>query len=192
MRAETSQEAYRASLLDANRAVIDRIRSTVASLSAEEIARRPPNGGWSIGEVLEHLIVSADSYLAVIRARLKESDRRSQPDSMWKPSFIGGLFVQSFRSPRKMWAPRMYKPGPSPRLHVLEEFLRRQEDVGRVIAEAGEVDWRRTRFTSPVTSLVRMNLGDALTVLVAHAERHAKQIDRVRRANAKEPELASR
>jgi hypothetical protein len=101
---------------------------------------------------------------------------------MWKPSLIGGLFVRSFRSPRKMWAPKIYKPGPAPRPRVLEEFLRRQEDVGGVIAEASELDWSRTRFTSPVTSLVRMNLGDALTVLVVHAERHAAQIERVKAA----------
>jgi hypothetical protein len=34
-----------------------------------------------------------------------------------------------------------------------------------------------------------MNLGDALTVLVVHAERHAAQIERVREAITTSPEL---
>jgi len=63
---------------------------------------------------------------------------------------------------------------------VLEEFLARQEDVGRLIAEAGTMDWRRVRMSSPVVPLLRMNLGDALTILVVHAERHAGQIERVK------------
>ena len=74
----------------------------------------------------------------------------------------------------------MYKPGPTARPRVLEEFLQRQEEVGRLIAEAGTMDWRRVRMRSQVLPIVRMNLGDALTVLVVHAERHAGQIERVK------------
>jgi hypothetical protein len=44
------------------------------------------------------------------------------------------------------------------------------------------MDWRRVRMRSPVAPLLRMNLGDALTVLVVHAERHAGQIERVKAA----------
>jgi hypothetical protein len=34
------------------------------------------------------------------------------------------------------------------------------------------------RFGSPVTALIRLNLGDGFLILVAHAERHFGQIDR--------------
>jgi DinB superfamily len=188
-----AQDAYRQRLLDANRAVIERIRDVVSGVPEAERSRRPPNGGWSIGEVLEHLIVSADSYLERLRTIIPHRGQTS-PDAsrMWKPSLMGGLLVRSFRSPRKMRAPKIYKPGPTPRARVLDEFLQRQEEAGRLIAQSADMDWHRVRFVSPVTSLVRMNLGDALTVLVAHAERHAVQIERVRAANAKEPQLASR
>jgi hypothetical protein len=188
-----AQDAYRQSLLEANRAVIGRIRDTVSSLPEAELSRRPPNGGWSIGEVLEHLIVSADSYLERLRPILAQGKRAgADPNRTWKPSLMGGLLVQSFRSPRKMRAPKIYKPGPAPRPRVLEEFLERQDEAGRLLADSADMDWHGVRFVSPVTSLIRMNLGDALTVLVAHAERHAEQIERVRAANAKQPELASR
>jgi hypothetical protein len=188
-----AQDAHRKTLLDANRAVIERIRDTVSGLPEAELTRRPPNGGWSIGEVLEHLIVSADSYLERLRTILaKEQRAGADPHRTWKPSLMGGLLVQSFRSPRKMRAPKIYKPGPAPRPRVLEEFLQRQEETGRLIARSADMDWHGVRFVSPVMSLIRMNLGDAFTVLVAHAERHAEQIERVRAANAKQQELASR
>jgi hypothetical protein len=188
-----SQAQHRDNLLAANRTVIGRIRDTVSGLPDAELRRRPPNGGWSIAEVLEHLIVSADSYLERLRPILaKEQRAGADPSRTWKPSLMGGLLVQSFRSPRKMRAPKIYKPGPAPRPRVLEEFLHRQEEAGRLLTQSGDMDWHGVRFVSPVTSLIRMNLGDALTVLVAHAERHAEQIERVRAANAKQSELASR
>ena len=130
--------------------------------------------------MLEHLIVSADSYLAVMRT-LVEQGRPSaaHEDAMWKPTLAGGILVWSFRSPRKLPAPRSYKPGPSPRPRVLDEYLERQEEVGRLITESARLDWRGLRMRSPVAPILRMNLGDALTILVTHAERHAGQIERV-------------
>ena len=183
MPAPVSQASYRDNLLRANRAVIDRIRAIVAPVSANAMLRRPPNGGWSIAEVLEHLIVSADSYLGMLRPIVeREKGRGSAGDATWKPTLMGGLLVGSFRSPRKRPAPRIYQPGPTPRAQALEEFIKRQEQVGRLLSEAGALDWRGIRVRSPVISLIRMNLGDALTVLVVHAERHAGQIERVKAA----------
>ena len=181
MASAISQSAHRERLLEANRAVIGRIRDTVTGIGPDALTRRPANGGWSIAEVLEHLIVSADSYLEPLRTILQRKDEtRAQADGTWKPSLMGGLLAQSLRNPRKLPAPKSYKPGASPRPRVLDEFLRRQEDVGRFIAETGAMDWRGVRMRSPVMPLLRMNLGDALTILVVHAERHAGQIERVK------------
>ncbi len=39
---------------------------------------------------------------------------------------------------------------------------------------------RKLRMTSPVTPLVRrLNLGDAFVIIVVHAQRHMRQIERV-------------
>src|SRR5688572_30027178 len=177
----TSQSQHRETLITANRAVIARIRDSVRDVPAHALTRRPPNGGWSIAEVLEHLIVSADSYLIRLRSLVKaKNGGLADAHAMWKPTLMGGLLASSLRSPRRMRAPRRYKPGPAPRPRVLEEFLQRQEDVGRLLTETGTRDWRRVRMRSPVLPIINMNLGDALTVLVVHAERHAAQIERVK------------
>jgi DinB superfamily len=181
MAGPVSQRAHRDSLLEANRAVIGRIRDAVSTVAPDALTRRPAAGGWSIAEVLEHLIVSADSYLKSLRIIVQRKDAaRAQSDSMWKPSLMGGLLAQSLRNPRKLPAPKSYKPGPSPRPRVLDEFLQRQEELGRILTEAAPMYWRRVRMRSPIAPILRMNLGDALTVLVVHAERHAGQIERVK------------
>jgi uncharacterized damage-inducible protein DinB len=183
MSAAVLQTTHRARLLDANRAVIGRIRGAVSRMEPVDLHRRPPTGGWSVAEVLEHLTVSADSYLDALRTLAGRTDGRAATESTtWKPSMMGGLLTASLRGDRKLPAPKVYKPGPEPRAQVLEEFLRRQEEVGRLLVETSNLDWRRAPFTSPVSRLMRMNIGDALTVLVVHAERHAGQIERVLKA----------
>ena len=182
------QAAYRTSLLDANRAVIARIRDSVSGVAPEVLLRPPPAGGWSIAEVLEHLIISADSYLEVVRRITREhAGSRADATTAWKPSLMGGMLAESLRNPRKLPAPKMYKPGPTPRAGVLDEFLRRQEEVGSLIVDAGDLDWRRVRMRSPVLPIIRMNLGDALTIPVVHAQRHAAQIERVLHAVGEDP-----
>lgn len=173
------QHVHSAALLQANRAVIQRIRDAVSTLSPSDLMRHPPGGGWSVGEVLEHLIISADSYLETLRPIVAAKNGHAvTSETMWRPSLMGGLLVNSFKSPRKRRAPKIYRPGPSPRPRALEELVARQEELARLIAAAGDKEWRRVRLRSPVTPLVRMNLGDAFAVLVTHAERHAGQIER--------------
>jgi uncharacterized damage-inducible protein DinB len=174
------QRRHREKLLQENEAVIARVRARLSGVSPDRLARRPASGGWSVAEVLEHLIVSADSYLTTMRPLIRE--QRGGPvdgNAVWTPTIMGGLLASSLRNPRKLPAPRSYKPGPTPRSGAPAEFLRRQEEVGRLIADAGTMDWRRVKMRSPVAPILRMNLGDALTILVVHAERHAGQIERV-------------
>ncbi len=181
MAAPVSQASYRDSLLQANRAVIDRIRTAAAPMSAAALLQRPRSGGWSVAEVLEHLTISAESYLDRLRPIVERgTGPTASPDATWKPTLMGGLLVGSFRSARKMRAPRIYRPGPTPRPQVLEEFVKRQEELRRLVNEAARFDWRSVHFRSPAIPLIRMNLGDAFTVLVVHAERHAGQIERVK------------
>ena len=58
-------------------ALIDRIASLARPLDPERLVRRPPNGGWSVGHVLEHLCVTSELYEPPIRALL----RSARPDA---------------------------------------------------------------------------------------------------------------
>jgi hypothetical protein len=185
--AAVNQLDYRDRLVDANRAVVSRIRDAVEGVAPDALTRRPPAGGWCIAEVLEHLVISADSYLEMLRTALEgEKGRPPSPNAWWKPTLMGGLLVGSFRSPRRMRAPKIYRPGPTPRPRVLEAFIERQEEVARLITQGSHLDWSRIRVRSPAISLITMNLGDAFAVPVVHAERHAAQIERIKAAIALE------
>lgn len=142
----------------------------------------PPEGGWSIGQVLEHLCIANEGYLERIGAIARDlhAPRASSPQAEWRPSWMGGMLASSLAAPRRLRAPRRFRPGPRPRPQVLDEFLQRQTQMGELLVVVADFDWRRNRTTSPISPLIRLNLGDCFAIVVVHGARHMAQIERIR------------
>jgi hypothetical protein len=175
-----SQQEQRARLIERTRHTDARLREIVAPLDDERLRWTTGEDVWSIGQALEHLCVANDSYLDAIRPLVSAPDApRAASDVPWKPTLIGRLMVSSFRSPRKIPTPRIYRVGPVIRPDVAREFFRREDELLALLDRAAPLDWRRIRMRSPVTPLVRLNLGDAFAILVEHTARHLGQIERL-------------
>jgi len=172
------QEPYRLGLLDQIMVLNARTQALAGLRPEQELALRPPDGGWSAGQVFEHLCVSHDSYLDTVEPLLAGAPRAAPPPS-WRPTLGGTLLVRTFESRRRVPAPRIYRPAPMPRPRVVTEFLRRQGRLTRQLEEASTIPWVRVRTRSPITRLIRLNLGDCFTILVRHAARHMGQVERV-------------
>jgi hypothetical protein len=177
-----NQEEYRRALAADAAANAARLRELGSELDEDRLRRRPAEGGWSVGEVYEHLCVSDDSYLVRMRSILARPDTPRAPLGAveWRPSLAGGMLANGLRGERKLPSPRAYKPGPTPRPNVVAEYLKRQTELARMLDDAARLEWRRIRLGSPVLGLIRMNLGDCFTILVVHAARHIRQIERVK------------
>jgi hypothetical protein len=161
-------------------ALRDRVAALARPLDPERLLRRPADGGWSVGHVLEHLCVTAELYEPPIRALVRES----HPDAgaslrEWKPSLLGRLMVRRFAHPKRMSSPGRMTPSVTPRGGVVERLLGHLDVLKSLVDDSAAFDWRRLRMRSPVVPLLRFNLGDAFLMLVVHAERHAGQMDRV-------------
>jgi hypothetical protein len=165
-------------------AVRERIAAAVRPLDGDRLMRRPPAGGWSAGEVLEHLCVSD----AVYEAPLDRALRGSRPDAAaplreFRPTWAGKFLATSLASPRKLPSPKSMKPGPTPRGGVLEDFLARARAFEALMESATSQDWRAVKLASPALPALplmpKFNLGDVFIVQVVHMERHAAQIERV-------------
>jgi hypothetical protein len=62
---------------------------------------------------------------------------------------------------------------------VREAWTATLRELEVLLDRAEPLPWTRLRFGSPVNPLLRLNLGDGFLVMVAHAERHVGQIDRL-------------
>ena len=93
---------------------------------------------------------------------------------------MGGFLANALRAPRKLPAPRAYVPALVPRPDVFEEFRARQRDTALLLERARALEWSRLHLAAPISRLIRLNLGDCFTIVVAHARRHLGQIERIR------------
>jgi hypothetical protein len=179
-----SQEAHRRALAADAAANASRLQELGSGLADVDLGRRPPWGGWSVGEIYEHLCIADDGYLEQMRAILARPDTPRAPLGAveWRPSIAGRLLADGLRGERKLPSPKSFRPGPSPRPDVVGEYLKRVAELRRMLEESARLEWRRVRMRSPAFRLIPMNLGDAFTILVVHAARHVKQIERVRAA----------
>jgi hypothetical protein len=162
-------------------ALHERIATLARALDPEQLVRRPTPPGWSVGEVLEHLCVADELYarpLATLihRARIDAG----APFREWKPSLLGKLFVGRLEKPRPMRSPRSFRPGPTPRNGVVEDFLTRDTRLLHRMDEAATLDWRELRMAPPsLPPILKFNLGDVFRLHVVHVRRHLGQMERV-------------
>jgi hypothetical protein len=163
-------------------ALRERSAAIARPLDPEQLVRRPPDGGWAVGHVLEHLCVTAELYEPPIRALLRDArPDAAAPRREWKPTLIGGFSTRMFERPTKLPTPKSMVPAATPRGGVVEQWLGHLDTQARLIEDASGYDWRRLRMSSPALPLPLkvLNLGDAFFMLVTHAERHARQMERV-------------
>lgn len=176
-----NQEALRTRLLiELDCASLDAV-AVAKDLDSEQLAWQPPAGGWGIGQLLEHLVVANDTYLTVLRPRIyaRDAAHAELGTAFWEPSLAGWMLVSAMRSKRKLPAPSIHRPG-APRDAVLDAFLNRQQTIMTFLRATAALDWSRLRMNSPVSKLIRINLGDAFMIMTVHAQRHIKQMERIR------------
>jgi hypothetical protein len=160
----------------------ERIAALVKPLDAARIHEHPEPGGWSVGQVLEHLCVADESYedglQAMLKSARKDADARARE---WKPSFIGGLIAGSLLKPKPLKSPKVFRPGPTPRAGVLEALLARETNFVKVMDDASSFDWQALRIKSPALPswAPKMNLGDGFRIHIVHLTRHSHQIERL-------------
>ena len=157
-------------------------KKVAGDLTPAQLSWQPPGGGWSVAQVLEHLVIAHESYLNVMRPLIYERSAAHADGgtAAWEPSLMGWMLVAALRSSRKLPAPTLFKVTTAPRDGVLDAFKTRQNIVTTFLRAASALDWTRVRFSSPAARWVRLNLGDAFMILTVHAQRHVKQMEAVR------------
>lgn len=169
-----------AGLRPALAAIEKRTRELCSGLSDAQLRWRPPDGGWSVGQVLEHLVRINEPYIprltaALERGRQRASARGARP---WKPTWLGGFIVRSQLSSRKVKTRRRFDPEPDAGPGAAPRFLATIHALDERVQASDGADLN-VRFPSPVAAIFRPSIGDALVLLVVHAERHLHQIERI-------------
>ena len=160
----------------------EQLAGLLRPLNDAQLAEHPEPGGWSVGEVIEHLIVSDERSAApAIKAMKSARPDANAPLRTWKSSFLGGMIASSLENPKKLKSPKVFLPTKAARGGVVEQLLAREAEFVRVLDNAASLDWRAIRVRSGALPpfAPTMNLGDAFRIHVVHVRRHAGQIARL-------------
>jgi hypothetical protein len=180
MRGQPQQDVHRQLRQEMHR-THERIADVARALDPEQLVRRPAPGKWSVGDVLEHLLLMDELFLPavepLVRAAPRDPTAFTRP---WRPSFLGNQIAESLAKPSPLNAPKKTLPT-TPRAAVVERFV---EDAARfegVLDESTSLDWNAVRLRPPVAPWVpiKINLGDVFRIHTVHVQRHLGQIERV-------------
>jgi hypothetical protein len=175
------RDLYQKLRAEAN-ATRERIAGLVRPLDPSKINEHPEPNGWSVGQVLEHLCIADERYEAPLAALMQSATRDAgAPAREWKPSFIGGMIAGSLLKPKPLKAPKVFRPGPTPRNGVVETLLARELNFVKTMDDALSLDWRGLRIRSPALPswAPKMNLGDGFRIHIVHLTRHSRQVERL-------------
>lgn len=154
----------------------------VADLNDEQLAWRPDEKSWCIAECFDHLRKVDRPYLKALDQAIRQAPLIDA--GIFRPSMLGRIMMGTVapNARMKVPAPRKIRPqaiSPADARKSIEAYLQQQAELMTLIQHAEGRDINSPRVPTPISSLIALSIGEALTVLVRHGERHRLQAERI-------------
>ena len=173
-------------------AISDDADALLAALSDTQFYWSPDPGTWSVAQCLEHLNVTARSYLPMLDDSIASAKRWGvYGTGPFQYRWFSRYFVKLMEPPvrRRFKAPAVFQPSPQSapqrkRTEIEAGFRGYQVQFVDRLRQANGVDLAKARVQSPANRWIRLDLGAAFKLMTAHERRHlwqARQSDRAAR-----------
>lgn len=163
-------------------AISEDARNSFGHLSNEQLNWKPAEKSWSVGQCLDHLILTNEEFFPEME-KLAAGTRKNSffenysPFSGWFGRFLIKAVTEGSR-PAKAPSNRIVPPSDIP-ADIVDKYCGHYADMVEKIGKTGDVDWQKTIVTSPFLPVFTYSLADAYVVLVEHSKRHINQAKRV-------------
>lgn len=163
------------------------VKENFISLSEEQLHWQPNEKAWSIAQCLEHLNAYYRYYIPVFKGKISNT-LFNEPIEFFTSSPMGGAVARSVKLgkvhnvKRHLKSRKEYNPLFNSSLkseNVIEDYLKFQAEFTQVLKESEKIDLRKTKCPLSLRPVIKLNLGDALTYLAYHNERHIFQAKRI-------------
>jgi glutamate/tyrosine decarboxylase-like PLP-dependent enzyme len=157
-----------------------RLLDGVRDLGQAELDRAPPDGQWSIGEILHHLQVTELSVARVMAKQLERAANQGLGPDPRTDSVLGSLDRFDIETPsRKLVSPRGVTPRPGlSSQELLEGLASSRAALMAEVDNARAYDLSKLAFPHPAFG--RLDLYQWLLFEAQHELRHLHQIERIR------------
>jgi len=162
--------------------LIDTATKQFSGLSENQINWKPSEEKWSVGECLDHLVVTHKLYNSKIK-ELQPLFEDSDEGSFKFNHTLSGRMILKFVDPNsttKAKTFKVFKPTMSQiNTNIIRSFCEEVETMISFAEKLHGADLTKFKISSPVTKLLRMNVGDALLINLYHDKRHLYQADKI-------------
>ena len=148
---------------------------------------KPDPDRWSVLECLQHLNLAERFYIRNIQHKVDTLGlvQANPVDQTLESDWVGKAMLYAIDPAMniKLPAPGMTRPRRPDELNpteVLNQFVELQSTLHDLLDKAVYLDWNQEKVMTMFGNWLKIRLGDALQMLVAHTERHMNQAMRVR------------
>lgn len=167
--------------------VLTTVKQEFAPLTAAQLRWKPAPDRWSILECLQHLNLAERFYIRNIQHKVDQLGLlQTNPDDQTLTSDWVGRAMLWALDPQvkiKLPTPGMTRPRRADDLDpaaVMSQFTDLQTLLHTLLNKAVYLDWNEEKVMTLFGNWLKIRLGDALLMLVAHTERHLNQAMRVK------------
>lgn len=171
------------SLKDSSLQLLDFTNDLQQRYSREALETTDGPGRWNCLQVLEHLNSYYRYYFPIIEQRMASAG--AQPLGEYNPGWLGAYLTRSMLPKNeavglKMKAFKDHSPARDMNAAaVLAEFSSHQRRLLDTLDRAAGVDMKAIRIPISIARWIKLPLGDLLSFLVAHNERHHFQMEKL-------------
>jgi hypothetical protein len=164
-----------------------RAHGIASGLDPETWRRRPPSGGWSVSECLQHLNLTSEAFFGRLEAGVEEARARglAATGRPYRLDAFGWLLCWMIEPPYRLrvktGAP-FVPGGAAPPDEVLGDFDRWQDALATCVRSAEGLAIDRVRVTSPFASRMKYSVYSSFRIIPVHQRRHLWQAEQVLRA----------
>lgn len=176
-------------LVDDFRGASDRLHRLQATVPADQWARRPSEGSWSVAECVAHLNLTSEAYVGRMREAL-ERGRASggAAPASYKRDFFGWLIWRAVRPETKTkikTTAAFVGTSDAPPAQLVADFDRYNDEFVGLLRQADGLPLNRLKVVSPFGPGLKYSVYSAFTILPAHQHRHLQQAERAWQAISK-------
>jgi DinB superfamily len=162
----------------------EKVRAEFSNLSLQQLNWKPAPDSWSIGQCLDHLIISDCSYFPAFK-KTTENKYQMTAWQKWSPfsRLFGKILADQMQEKvkKKLKVPKVFSPSYSQiDPGILDRFQKHLDTLLEHIAAMEKIDIDKIRITSPAIKFVTYNLRNTIMILVPHLHRHINQALRVK------------
>lgn len=153
-----------------------------SGLSESQIIWKPSEDKWSIGECIEHLVITQKLYNSEIK-KLQFSENPIDGSFRFKHTFSGQMILKYVDpdSTSRSKTFKIFKPDKKQigNKDIIKFFCEEVETMISFAEKLKGADLTKLKIRSPLTKLIKMNVGDALLINLYHNKRHLNQAEKI-------------